>query len=122
MGRALLVLMCVLVSACSFVFVKEPNESKAATPEQALACTTSRAMPFTDLALGAVLGGLAAATTYAAIESVNDEDCRDCFRGTKPAILAAFLVVSPWWISSAVGFSDTGRCRRVYESRGMAPP
>jgi hypothetical protein len=76
---------------------------------------------------GAVLGGLVFATTYAAGEHFYDDtvgDCgpEPCYHPWKPATLGAFLVVSPWWISSAVGLSDTGRCRDVYRSRGMPIP
>jgi hypothetical protein len=120
-----LVLICAFVPACSFAFVKEPNETALRDPQNPVSCTTSRMMPLVDLLVGAVLGGLVFATTYAAVDSFNDDvDCANggCYHPWKPATLGAFLVVSPWWISSAVGVADTGRCRDVYRSRGMPIP
>src|SRR5688572_2313805 len=105
-GKILLVLLCTTLAACSFVFVREPSGAALKDPRVPLECTSSRSLPLADLVIGAVAGGLIAATTYTAIQSVND-DCPACSNGKKPAALAAFLVVSPWWISSAVGFSDT---------------
>lgn len=85
-------------------------------------------MPVADLAIGAVLGTLVFATSYAAVESFNDE-CTpgDCYRPWGPATIATFLTVSPWWISSIVGFSDTNRCRdaglkQLNGPREAAPP
>jgi hypothetical protein len=118
--KALLVAGIVMLAGCSFVFVRDldstPNDRNVP-----VTCTTSRAMPATDLVLGAVLGGLVAAVTYSAIEHFNDMCVGECYHAWKPATLAAFLVVSPWWISSAVGFSDTGRCREAVRARGMVP-
>ena len=108
---ALLVLTC--VSACSFAFVKEPNDAML-TQRAPLTCTTSRALPATDLAIGAALGALVFATTYAAVQDFNKECAPEqCYRPWGPALLGSFLVTSPWWISSAVGFSDTGQCRKA---------
>ena len=101
--RALLVLL----SGCSFVFVQDVD------PRAPVACTTSRAMPVTDLVVGALMASAAAAVTYAGVERINEMCAGDCYHPWKPATLAAFLVVSPWWISSAVGFSDTTACRRA---------
>jgi hypothetical protein len=117
-----LVLICALVPACSFVAVKDVNEATLNDPQVPVSCTTSRMMPLVDLLAGAILGGLVFATTYSAVENFNDDEaCANggCYHAWKPATLGAFLVVSPWWISSAVGLSDTGRCRDVYRSRGM---
>jgi hypothetical protein len=112
-----LVLACVLLPACSFAFVKEPSEAML-TKQAPLTCTTSRAMPLTDLVIGAALGGLVFATTYAAIEDFNQECLPgSCYRPWGPALLGAFLVVSPWWISSAVGFSETHQCRKAARTR-----
>lgn len=112
MGWRPLVLACVL-SGCSFAFVAEPTELMR-TRQAPVTCTTSRALPVADLTIGAVLGGLVFATTYSAVERFNNE-CSpgQCYRPWGPALLASFLVVSPWWISSAVGFSDTHQCRKV---------
>lgn len=122
-----LVLICAFVPACSFAFVKDQNEAQLADPQVPVSCTTSRLMPLLDFAIGAVLGGLVFATTYSAIHEYNDEreaGCAGggCYTPWKPALLGSFLVVSPWWISSAVGLSDTGRCRAIYRSRGMPVP
>ena len=108
-----LVLACALLPACSFVFVQEPSEAML-TKQAPLTCTTSRAMPITDLAIGAALGGLVFATTYAAIEELNEE-CSPgrCYRPWGPGLIGAFLVVSPWGVSSAVGFSETHQCRKA---------
>ena len=119
MRWGLLALTC---ASCSFTFVKEPNDAmlKGKAP---LTCTTSRALPLTDLAIGAVLGGLVFATTYVAVESFNDEpSCQPngCYRAWGPALIGSFLVVSPWGISSAVGFSETGDCRKAV-ARAPAP-
>lgn len=116
-----LALVLVLTSACSFAFVREPNEAML-TDQAPITCTTSRAMPIVDVVVGAILGSLVFATTYAAVESFNDE-CSpgQCYRPWGPALIGSFLVVSPWWISSAVGFSDTHRCREAARSRGLAP-
>ena len=103
---------CALLSGCSFVFVHELDEGPR-DPRVQLACTTSRAMPVTDLLVGAVMASAVAAVTYGAVERVNEMCAGDCYHPWKPATLAAFLVVSPWWISSAVGFSDTAACRRA---------
>ena len=108
-----------LAPACSFVFVKEPKQTP---PQVPLECTASNALPLADAVIGAVLGGLVFATTYAAIDSFNDECTGGCYRPWKPALLATFLVVSPWGISSIVGLSDTARCRKAYRERGQPPP
>ncbi len=115
-----LVLICAFVPACSFAFVKDANEATLNDPQVPVSCTTSRLMPLLDLVVGAVLGGLVFAATYRGIEEVND-GCTGggCYTPWKPALLGSFLVVSPWWISSAVGVADTGRCRDIYRSRGM---
>ena len=116
--RALL--LCV-VPACSFVFVQEPTEAML-TRQAPIACTTSRAMPVTDLAIGAILGSLVFATTYSAVESFNDECSPEpCYRPWGPALLASFLVVSPWGISSAVGFSETHQCRKAVRTQTSRP-
>jgi len=114
---ARLILVCALLPACSFAFVKEPSD--AMLRQQApLACTSSRALPVTDLAIGALLGGLVFATTYAAVEEINDECAGgSCYRPWGPALIGTFLVVSPWWISSAVGFSETHQCRKAARAR-----
>jgi hypothetical protein len=107
----MLVLAC--ASACSFAFVKGPDDAmlKRQAP---VTCTTSRALPAADFVIGAALGALVFATTYAAVEEFNDECAPgQCYRPWGPALLGSFLVVSPWWISSAVGFSDTSQCRKA---------
>jgi hypothetical protein len=121
MGSRTLAVTCALLTGCSFVFVKEPTEPMKHDPNVPVSCTTSRTMPLLDLAIGAIGGGLIWLATYKAVESFNnDSPCNgDCYHPYKPATLAAFLVVSPWWISSAVGFSDTGRCRDTYRARNM---
>jgi hypothetical protein len=93
------------------LFVREVDRSAAP-----ISCTTSRTLPATDLVVGAVMASAVAAITYHAVEGFNDRCEGDCYHPWKPATLAAFLVVSPWWISSAVGFSDTGRCRDAYRA------
>lgn len=120
-------LICAFVPACSFAFVKDQNEATLTDPQVPVSCTTSRMMPFLDLVIGAALAGLVFATTYAAVESFNDDtvgDCgpEPCYHPWKPALLGTFLVVSPWWISSAVGLADTNRCRAIHRSRGMPIP
>jgi hypothetical protein len=112
-------LACLLLTGCSFAFVRELKEGVGNDPQIPISCTTSHAMPLSDLALGAVMGGLVAGVTYAAVQSFNDMCIGECYHAWKPATLAAFLVVSPWWISSAVGYSDTSRCRAAYRARGM---
>jgi hypothetical protein len=116
----MLVLVCVLVVGCSFAFVREPPAAK--DPSAPISCTASHAMPLTDLAVGAVIASVVAVVTYSAVERFNDMCVGDCYHPWKPATLAAFLVVSPWWISSAVGFSDTSRCRDAYRARGLVAP
>jgi len=106
-------LACAVLSGCSFAFVHELDEGIATGPSIPISCTTSRAMPVADLVLGAVMAGAAAAVTYAAVERIDEMCVGECYHPWKPATLAGFLVVSPWWISSAVGFSDTGRCREA---------
>ena len=103
-------LVLALLSGCSLLFVRDLE------PGPQISCTTSRVMPAADFALGAVMAGAVAAVTYGAIERVNDDCPGGCYHPWKPATLAAFLVVSPWWISSAVGFSDTSRCREAVQS------
>ena len=110
----------VLLAGCSIAFVRELDERRTTAPAP-VTCTTSRAMPATDLAVGAVLGALVSGVTYSAVEHFNDMCVGECYHAWKPATLAAFLVVSPWWISSAVGFSDTARCRDAVRARGMVP-
>lgn len=111
-ARALL-LVGALLPACSFAFVEGPDEAML-TGRAPVTCTTSRALPVADLVIGAALGALVFGTTYAAIEDF-DQDCApgQCTRPLGPALLGGFLVVSPWWISSAVGFSDTQQCRKA---------
>jgi hypothetical protein len=111
--RAVIV-ACALLPACSFAFVEGPSEAMV-TRQAPLTCTTSRALPLVDLAIGAVLGALVFGATYAAVEEIND-DCAGgpCYRPWKPALLGSFLAVSPWWIASAVGFSDTHQCRKAH--------
>jgi hypothetical protein len=77
------VLPLVVVTGCSFAFVRELDEGKT-TPSAPVTCTTSRSMPATDLALGAVLGGLVAAVTYSAVESFNDMYVGECYHAWKP--------------------------------------
>ncbi|MFN0246835.1 MAG: hypothetical protein ACKV2T_07990 [Kofleriaceae bacterium] len=111
---------CALLSACSFAFVRELNDSANNPPPQPLICTTSRVLPTIDLIVGAILGGLVWGVTYAAVDDFNDE-CTGggCgYRPWKPALLGSFLVVSPWWISSLVGYSDTKQCRAAFRARG----
>jgi hypothetical protein len=120
MGWRTLVVACVL-PACSFVFVEEPTDAMR-KKQAAVTCTTSRALPVVDLTVGAILGGLVFGTTYAAVESFNEECANgQCYRPWGPALLASFLVVSPWWISSAVGFSDTHQCRKVVRDTYPVP-
>jgi len=115
-----LVLICAFVPACSFAFVKDQNEAQLADPQVPVSCTTSRMMPMLDFVIGAALAGLVFGATYTAVNDFNDE-CTGggCYTPWKPALLGSFLVVSPWWISSAVGLSDTSRCRAIHRSRGM---
>jgi hypothetical protein len=58
------------------------------------------------------------ATTYAAVEELNQE-CSPgaCYRPWGPALIGAFLAMSPWGVSSAVGFSETHQCRKAARSR-----
>jgi hypothetical protein len=116
--RALVVACGLLVPACSFVFVQEPSSAELTNPATPLTCTTSRAMPIADIVVGAVLTTLVATVTYAAVEDFND-NCTDggCYHPWKPALLASFLVASPWGISAAVGISDTGQCRAAKRAR-----
>ena len=85
------------------------------TRQAPLTCTKSRALPATDLAIAAVLGALVFTTTYVAVQEFNEECAPgQCYRPWGPALLGSFLVVSPWGISSAVGFSETGQCRKAH--------
>ena len=122
MGSRRLVLVCMLLPACSFAFVKDLNESARTNPDVPLDCTTSRTLPTADLVIGAALAGLVAGVTYGAVERFN-EQCTNgsCYTPWKPALLASFLVVSPWWIAAIVGYSDTGRCRAAFRERGQSP-
>ena len=113
MGRWLA--LVALVPACSFAFVREPDGPALKDTRLPIECTASRSLPVTDAVIGAVLGGAIGAVTYTAIEEAREEN-PGLYRGTGPALLAAFLVVSPWWISSAVGFSDTQQCRKAARS------
>jgi len=111
---------CLLLSGCSFILVKEPSEAAIRDPRVPLECTTSRSIPAADFTIGAVLATLVFAATYAAVKSFNeDAECvgEGCYTPWKPSIMGAFLVVSPWWISAAVGLSDTGHCRDAYHAR-----
>ncbi len=110
-------MVCVLSSACSLVFVQEPTDAML-TKKAPLTCTSSNALPITDFAVGAALGSAVFGATYAAVESFNDE-CSpgQCYRPWGPALIAAFLTVSPSWMSSAIGFSDTHRCREAMRAR-----
>jgi hypothetical protein len=111
---------CLLLSGCSFVLVKEPSPSAVRDPNVPLECTRSRSIPAADLAIGAVLATLVFTVTYSAVKSFNaDSECvgEGCYIPWKPSTLAAFLVGSPWWISGAVGMSDTGHCRDAYRAR-----
>lgn len=112
-------MVCALLPACSFVFVDGPNDAML-TRQEPVTCTTSRVLPVVDLVIGAALGALVFGTTYSAIEDFN-QDCSpgQCYRPWGPALLGGFLVVSPWWISSAVGVSDTHQCRKA---RARATP
>ena len=91
------------------------------TKQVPVSCTSSFALPIADLVIGAAVGAATFGTVYAAIEEVNEE-CSggQCYRPWGPALIAAFLMVSPWWVSSAVGFSDTHQCRKAVE--GATPP
>jgi hypothetical protein len=117
--RALPTLALVTLTGCSLVFVREPEHGTLVGANAPITCTTSRALPTTDLALGAIMGALVAAVTYSAVERFNDMCVGECYHAWKPATLAAFLVVSPWWISSAVGYSDTSRCRDAIATSRM---
>lgn len=116
-----LLVVCALLPACSLAFVKDPPTPAAIQDRNApLDCTPSRALPMLDIAIGALLGGFVAGTTYHFVEE-SAKDCPvagACRGGTGPAVVAGFLVVSPWWISAAVGISDTGRCRDARRARG----
>ena len=114
MSTRAVIVACALLPACSFTFVQGPSEAMV-TKKAPITCTTSRALPIADLVIGAALGALVFGTTYAAIEELN-EDCASgqCYRPWGPALLGSFLVVSPWGISSAVGFSDTHQCRKAH--------
>ncbi len=118
-----LLALCLCLSGCSFAFVKEPTDSMLRN-EAPLTCTTSRALPTLDLAIGTLLGSLVFITTYAAVEELN-EACSPgrCYPPWGPALIGSFLVVSPWGISSAVGFSDTHQCRNITLTREpLVPP
>jgi len=109
------------MSACSVVFVKEPT-SAMLTRQAPLTCTTSLAMPVADLTIGAILGSTVFATTYAAVDRFNDECFPEpCYRPWGPALIAAFLAVSPSWVSSAIGFSDTHQCRKEARAQRVEP-
>jgi hypothetical protein len=116
-------LACALVPACSAAFVQDLPH--AVTDRSVpLECTSSRAMPIADLVIGTVFGAFVAATTYEFVRKAN-ENCPmpgGCYTPWKPALLATFLAVSPWGISSAVGFADTGRCRAAYRARKSVAP
>lgn len=111
-----LLVACALLPACSFAFVDGPT-APMIKKEVPVTCTTSRVLPAVDLLIGAALGAFVFATVYSAIEEVNDEDggCSpgQCYTAWKPAAVGTFLVVSPWWISAAVGTSDTHQCRKA---------
>jgi hypothetical protein len=102
------------------VLVREPKEAALRDPNVPPDCTTSRTAPLVDLGIGGAFAGFVFGATYAAINELNEECTGNCYTPWKPALLAAFLVVSPWWISSAVGFSDTSRCRKLYTARGVS--
>ncbi|MCA9678281.1 MAG: hypothetical protein H6709_01865 [Kofleriaceae bacterium] len=99
--------------ACSFAFVTAPDDAML-TRRAPMTCTTSRTLPVADAVIGAALGALVFGATYAAIDDAN-ADCTGgaCYHPWKPALLGTFLVVSPWWISAAVGVSDTRQCRKA---------
>ena len=118
MGRWLA--LVALVPACSFAFVKEPDGPALNDVSVSIDCTSERTLPIADAVIGAVLGGLVAANVYAILDR-TPEDSAERIDPKGPALLGAFLIVSPWWISSAVGFSDTSRCRAAYRARGVAP-
>jgi hypothetical protein len=117
-GNRLLALGYIALTGCSLVLVREPKEAALRDPKLPPDCTTSNVAPLLDLVLGAAMGGGVAAVTYGAVEGFND-DCPNCYTPWKPAALAAFLVTSPWWIISAIGFSDTHRCRKLHNERGV---
>ena len=102
--RRLCALALVFGSACSFAFVKEPNDAML-TKKAPLTCTTSRSLPVVDLVIGTAIGAMVFAATYAAVERFNDECASgQCYRPWGPALLGSFLMGSPWWISSASAF------------------
>ncbi len=111
---------CALLPACSLVLVREPKEAAWRNASVPPDCTTSNVAPLADFLIGAALAGLVAASTYAAVEEINADCTGNCYTPWKPALLGSFLVVSPWWISGAVGLSDTRSCRKLYSARGVA--
>ncbi|HUQ08626.1 MAG TPA: hypothetical protein VM261_39310 [Kofleriaceae bacterium] len=117
-----LLIACALLPACSFAFVDGPSHEML-TRQAPMTCTTSRTLPLADLVIGAVVGGFVFGATYSAIQDFNeDESCAagQCTGPVGPALLGGFLMVSPWWISSAVGFSDTSQCRKAMRAQ-VAP-
>lgn len=108
-----------LLSACSLVFVREPTEAALRDPKVAPDCTTSNAVPLVDLGLGLGFAAGVGGATYAATKDFN-KDCTNCIKPWTWSLLSAFLVGSPWLITSAIGFSDTSRCRKLYRARGVA--
>jgi hypothetical protein len=109
------------MSACSLVFVQEPTQAML-TKRAPLTCTASQTWPITDLAIGAILGTAVFSATYAAVDRFNEECASgQCYRPWGPGLIAAFLTVTPSWMSSAIGFVDTHRCRKAVRSQRNQP-
>ncbi len=117
MGWRTVVLAGLAAPACSFVLVQEPPATTP-DPHTPLTCTESSTLPIADAVIGAIAGAAVFATTYHFVDDFN-HDCgtTSCYTPWKPSLLAAFLVVSPFAISSAVGFSQTARCRDLLNAR-----
>jgi len=114
--RTSIVSLLVASSACSVVFVQDPPAKPPIT------CTSSSALPIADAVIAVVAGVAMFATTYTLVDHFNKDCSPPCYTPWKPALLASFLVVSPFGISSAVGFSDTRRCRSALRAAGQPVP
>ncbi len=72
MSLRLLVVACAFQPACSFAFVNDPQPEALADRRVPLGCTSSRAMPIADMAIGVLLGAAVAGITYAFVEEANE--------------------------------------------------
>jgi hypothetical protein len=113
--RALVILSCcVLVSSCSWAFVKAPP---ADHPTAADECTDSRLAPTADVAWTAMFGLTALIVSgrcYQKAQGGVEQDgspSEPCSPGAYVGLSATGVLAIAAAVSAYSGFRDTGRCR-----------